>query len=139
MATQPKASFNKLKNLWYKKLKDEGFEDIETDEDTLKSWSVYGRIGSPEYTRYRQQSADAYYSLADLFLNEHNWPNELERIIWEYHANGISTRNITKLLEDAGIKKTNRTTVWQVISRCRTLMKQQYLDNPAPKEDQDDE
>lgn len=125
-----KKEFEKLKKTWYKKLKEEGFVDIEADEDTLKSWDSGGyhrsRV-STEQTLWMQQNAEAYYGLASSFLHEFKFETELDKVIWEYHSNGISVRNITKLLKNAGIKKINRTAVWIVVKKCKEIMKKMYL------------
>ena len=122
-----KAEYNKIRAVWYKKLKDEGFEDIEQDEDTLKSWSSthFNKKGfSPEY----RMSKIEYYQMATNFLNDYTFESNLDKIIWEYHAEAISTRDIAKLLTAAKIKKKmSHWPVFCVIKRLEEAMKRMYL------------
>ena len=39
--SKPKTEYDKLKEIWYGKLKKSGFEDIERDENTLKEYSSW--------------------------------------------------------------------------------------------------
>lgn len=125
--------FKKLKKLWYKKLKASGFHDIEdADNSRLKG----GASGMKYQARYGegvyQQTRQEYYYAAYQFLNSHEFDKERDRIIWEYHANGISARNIKKLLEKAGIvrfyKGTNRrqaishVMIYYIIRKYRNIM-----------------
>jgi hypothetical protein len=120
-----KADFEKLKAKWYKKLKDDGFVDIEYDDKLF--------VGVPTSVLGKRlkdgvwQAKAAYYSMAESFLIEYAFSNELDKIIWDYHANGISVREIAETLRKAKIKKTNRTTVWLTVKRLEKIMKQMYL------------
>jgi len=117
----------KLKKIWYNRLKESGFEDIETDEFNLKTWST-------EFYRKKDwtawQSVNEYYRLASIFLQEHKFINNLERIIWEYHANGISARNIALLLKQTKVADLEKSNVNNRIRALRTIMKKQYLIEP---------
>lgn len=119
-------SFKELQKLWYKKLEDTGFFDIEAKETTFRSHR-YGRgKRHGQYSNTWQDSKRYYYDLATSFLNEHEFESPLERVIWEYHANSISTRNIAKILIAAKVK-TNRTTVWLTVKMLRQKMKEKYI------------
>lgn len=128
MAKQP-SEFKKLKELWYKKLRDSGFTDIEYSNESLKTVKR-----SDHFTRKRAQTQYGgferkrdYYYLANHFLNEHAFEKELHKVIWEYHTNGISIRKITDLLTGTKIIKINRTTVWAIIKNLKTIMNKMYL------------
>lgn len=119
---KPRTEFEKLKAKWYGKLKKDGFEDIELDEDTLSTYST-------EFVRKRAKNQNGgfqikadYYYMANHFLNQYPFKTPLERIIWEYHANGISARNIAQLLTKARRKRVGRMTVWRVIDRLNIVM-----------------
>ncbi len=128
---QRKTEYQKQKEIWYKKLKNtkseeypNGFEDIESDENNLKEWSSkFARKKSMDSMEAKQM----YYSLATQFLNIYHFENELERVIWTYHTEGISVRNIAKTLKKVKLKKTNRQTVWLVVKKLRTAMKKMYV------------
>lgn len=90
--------FKKLKKLWYQKLKEIGFEDVEQNPDSnkepyLKEWHSHyfqGRHNPAGFLIQRE-----YYYRASQFLNSYNFESELERNIWALHANGKSYRQIT--------------------------------------------
>lgn len=115
--------YKKLKKLWYQKLKTSGFEDAESSEHHLKVWSS-------QFARKKSvlswEAKAAYYHMANAFLNAYKFESDLERIIWEYHSNAISVRNITKLLKKVQIH-TNRMTVWRTVNKLENKMKEMYL------------
>lgn len=89
------SEFKALKSKWYGKLKKSGFKDAETDEEHLQDWSRTLFSKRPEY----DQSKEEYYRLAGHFLHEHTFQTETDRKIWDLHQNGVSIRNIVKLLK----------------------------------------
>jgi hypothetical protein len=134
-------TLKQLTKIWYKKLKDEGFKDIEQDELYLKRWSnefvrpdanVKNRSDynvRPTTVRNKKnefQDKQDYYYYATQFLNEYPFANNKERIIWEYHVNGISMRAISKLLKKVRIR-ISRQTVYKIINRLATQMKAKYF------------
>jgi len=127
MAKKPQ-SYNELKEVWYKKLADEGFEDLETDEDRLKKYlqTIFSRKNVTEQGGGWQAKA-AYYQMADRFLAEHDFITELEKTIWEYHANAISLRDISETLRKAGVEAMSRQSVWLIVRRLEAIMKSRYL------------
>lgn len=117
-------TFEQLKKHWYGKLKKSGFEDAEQDEDNLKKWSVsqFSRL-SIEVIQAKQ----AYYDMARTFLEHNEFKTRLDEIIWAYHTEGISARNIAVTLTKARKKTIHYTTVWHVIHRLEHEMKMLYL------------
>lgn len=87
------------KKLWYDKLKASGFEDIETPEGFLKQNSA-SKFLSKKAIRSEGRSKEEYYYMATKFLHDYKFENEMEKVIWEYHANGISYRDISKLMKE---------------------------------------
>lgn len=121
----PKTKYEKLRNIWYKKLKDDGFNDIEHRDDSLKRWtedlvSYYDNIDL-------WRAKETYYQLSDKFLSEHEFKNNLEKTIWEYHANGISVREIAETLKKLKVIKINYWSVWYIVNKLETIMKERYL------------
>lgn len=114
----------RLKELWHQKLKDSGFEDIETTDGRLKRWAY-------DYARDRSlwswEAKEAYYRMARYFLNDYEFKTSRERIIWEYHAEGISIRDIVKLLKKARLKGVYRRIVWETVHRLEVTMKKMYI------------
>lgn len=119
-------SFKKLQATWYAKLKDEGFEDIERSEDMLKVWSTTFTMAVPNSSTPIQLAAkESYYRFATHFLNEYKFEKDRDKVIWEYHSNGISMRNIAELLKKVNIK-TNRQCVCDTINDLTIIMKKMY-------------
>ena len=124
-----KSQFKKLKDTWYKKLKKSGFVDIEKNEygDLKESSAIFANTKASGvekpliYNTYKEE----YYRLANQFLNEHAFETSRERAIWEYHANGMSIRDIVKTLKKVRIKAYKHG-VWGIIVKLRILMKQKY-------------
>lgn len=122
-----KSDYEKLRDKWYKKLKKAGFEDIEQDEYNLKKWSSLPALKTPATVWYAKVE---YYNLADRFLHEHKFESELEKIIWEYHANAVSTRNIAKLLKKVRVTDMCYVTVWRIINKLKQIMLRMYVNKP---------
>jgi hypothetical protein len=129
-----KESYEEQRRVWYRKLKKEGFEDIEANDYDLRSPS-YRFAHMDRRAKYTMEQAkiqwaakQEYYYLANHFLNEHEFENNRERNIWEYHSNGVSIRDIVIVLNKLpGRKKVNRDTIWKIIRKLSKLMKEQYL------------
>lgn len=82
---------------WYKRLKDEGFEDIEdtnSPNGMLKSWHHF-RFQA-QYDPDTFSAREKYYQLATHFLHSHTFHSELERQVWFLHSEGKSVREIAK-------------------------------------------
>jgi hypothetical protein len=114
----------KLERIWYKKLKKDGFHDIEYSPGTIKR----GYSRSPQYLNQLSRTAtEEYYGLASTFLNEYKFESEREAAIWEYHAEGLSTREIVTILRKANIISCTKSTVHNIVKRLESIMKSQYL------------
>lgn len=133
MSKKPLTEYEKLRAVWYAKLKKEGFDDIETDEYHLKTWSSkFASKKSQELWR----SKEAYYYMTTTFLNDYKFESKLEKIIWEYHSEAISVRDIVKLLRSLHYRKigtasVDRNSVWAVIHHLETIMKNMYLNKQS--------
>lgn len=115
---------SKLQREWDIRLKESGFQDIESKKGTLTR-------GAPRITDkspLQIQVIDSYYSMASYFFNEHNFDSELEKTIWNYHAEGLNSREISIVLRSAGIKEgSHYVTIWKIIKRLEKEMKAKYL------------
>ncbi len=121
-------NYNKLKKLWYKKLKDSGFNDLEKENNEMRSLN-----GGVPYN-YRSdkpkvvtEAIEAYYYLCRHFLNDHQFENERERIIWTYHTEGIPSSQIKTILKDAGITVNSKPHIDHTIRTLVKEMKRKYL------------
>ena len=119
-------AFKDLNAKWYAKLKKDGFEDAESDEDHLIDWSRTLFSKRPEY----DQSKEEYYRLAGQFLHDHTFQTETERKIWELHQDGVSIRKIVKLLKKKRLK-VSHVSVFQTIKSLAAVMVTQWKQNQS--------
>lgn len=115
--------FLELNKKWQKKLKKSGFEDIEQDENSLKSWSMIFLLN---YEPITWKAKEDYYRLAAQMLQDYKFSSKTEKFIWEEHAKGTSIRSIVKLLKRKGIKTykckvhaTIKNLVKEIIAKCQ--------------------
>lgn len=94
--------FETLNKLWKKKLEKSGFKDIEQDEDNLKLW--YSEYYKTRYTTTTFQAKEEYYRLASQFLHSNKFKNKKEEVIWTLYSEGLSIRNIVKVLKSRNFK-----------------------------------
>lgn len=86
--------FKQLEAEWDKKLKDSGFEDAEQRSGHLKVWSHRFVVGA----EVNMEAKLEYYRAAGHFLHEYQFPNTVERRIWELHAEGEGRHRIVAAL-----------------------------------------
>lgn len=108
-------AFQALKKTWYAKLKSKGFEDAEQDEVNLKEW--HSSIFMRDYDELYYKSKEDYYRLAGQFLHDFPFKNKKERRIWELHSQGISLRNIAKILSKRKKIKLNKDAISLIVTR----------------------
>lgn len=125
MTTKKKSAndFKKLQTEWYKKLEDSGFQDVEQDESTLKEWSL--QFLRDRTTRLRE-SREPYFRLAGHFLHDYQFETDRDRIIWEYHSEGLKVEEIVDTLKKVNLPL-SRTRVYHTISRLSEAMRKMYL------------
>ena len=121
-----------LKAKWYGKLGNfngNDLGDIEKDEDYLKSYS--SDTFRPKYINTQAggwQAKAEYYSLASKFLNEYKFEREIDKVIWEYHAEGLSIPDIVKTFTKLRFKKwANRNDITAVLKGLKVKMFDMYL------------
>lgn len=126
--SRPKSNYEQLRAEWYKKLKDDGFKDTESiediDQDRIQALrrESYSRDMDPVI----RQATEDYYQIAAVFLSSYTFETELDKIVWEYHTNGLSVRSISETLGKAKIKRA-KTQVWEIIKRLEHKMKLLHL------------
>ena len=122
--------FKRLKQLWDKKLKQSGFEDIEYDEDHLKHYVSSGlsrRLNGATYEVKMQldESTQEYYRLAGQWLFDHTFNGSRERLIWTLHSNGESFRDIAKQVKTKDYKA-NKDNINTLITKLAAEMLKFY-------------
>ena len=125
MSVQNRKEFDKLKEIWYAKLRESGFNDIEDKSNTsCRKNKIYGRPDSR--TPFQLEIIGHYYSMASSFVHDHNFDDELDKTIWIYHSEGLSVREISDVLIKAGVKY-KKSSVHNIIQKLEDLMKKKYL------------
>lgn len=106
--------FKKLQAAWYKKLANEGFEDLEDMDQNLKASTDTRTIKN---ALKEKEARETYYSIARGFLENHIWANDDEHHMWELHCEGIGVRSIAHELKVTAYK------VESTIGRLQKLAK----------------
>lgn len=117
-----KLDLEALTKKWYAKLKLSGFHDIEYPGGSIKNCRPRN-VGSLDPLLISAKMD--YYSFCRSFLEQHAFESNREKIIWEYHTEGISIRDIVDTLKKSRIK-TNRDAVHKIIQKLERLMKAKY-------------
>lgn len=102
---------------WNKKLRDDGFKDIESP--------IAKRIHSKDSTWYFESQWDAttfariqrYYQLAGRHLHTYKWDSIKDKTVWRLHADGYTVREIE---DKTGI---SRMTVQRLLEAIRKTIK----------------
>ena len=119
----PKTELEKQTAIYYKKLKREGFDDIEYPNGSIRSaFPKNARNKAPDYWEHIHE----YYYVANHFLHEYQFETKIDKIIWTYHAEGLSVRDIANTLKKVKIKKKQRGAVHNTIKRLESIMKKMY-------------
>lgn len=116
-------SLKTLQKIWYKKLKDSGFNDIEdtnSPKEFLKTWHSSYFIS--RYTTESFERKESYYRLCSHFLWDYSFQSNLEREIWRLHSEGMSLRDIAKSLRSQRIKL-NKDNVNKIIVKLVQIMR----------------
>lgn len=121
----------KLKQLqreWYAKLKDSGFDDIEYEGHSIKEWSSRFQRKTKLQGKDSIEAIEEYHRLAEHFLNDYDFASELEKVIWEYHANGLHHGEISKILKNFNNDQipSSVPTIRRVIYKLRKKMFRMY-------------
>lgn len=126
MPPTKKVSLAELKDKWYKKLAKSGFEDIEDKDHNLKKFHKNFFSSVPKELRTAKAS---YYQMAENFLGDYRFTDNIEKVIWDYHSNGISVREISMLLKKAKVRSfiPKKSAIWLIIKRLRSSMYSMYL------------
>lgn len=129
--------FELLKKKWYAKLKREGFNDLENTDDSLKSWELsrYYRGADKKFYKTAEErmgkglrlslTKQEYFRLVGHFLHDHKFEDNVQKLVWEYHAEGTSYRKIVKLLKHRRIKR-NLMEVFFIIRDLKKIMLERY-------------
>lgn len=84
-------SYKELRKIWYKKLADEGFNDIEwgSPDSGYLTWTP--KPNSADEMRERQ----TYYRMCERYLQNYQYLRGKDRFIWKLHCKGCTYKEIT--------------------------------------------
>lgn len=86
----------KLRNEWYEYLKSNGFTDIERGDYLTDHKSIIDLQALKDFqTHSAYEARVSYYQWAREKLNDGSFSSERDKLIWEYHAEGLSRRQIS--------------------------------------------
>lgn len=117
-----KKEYLKLQKTWYKKLKDSGFEDIESvnSDGTISDYTKNAPgVNGRRHSQDRMDSENHYYTNASKWFWVKQWDNPIEKKVWELHAEGTPYRKIQAALAP---KAPGIAQVGQMIHRLRAEM-----------------
>lgn len=119
-------AFEKLQRFCYQQLEASGFEDIEDESQRLKAHSQRFALN---FTPESFEAKAEYFRLAGQFLHEHSFKNDRDRLIWELHSQGLSTREIAAAIaaQKTG-KPVGKTQIGIIVRSLSTLMLQKLHD-----------
>lgn len=107
------AHFKELTKEWYKRLKEDGFQDIEQDERYLKENSYKAYQGADEITR---DTKLLYFTLLTHHIGRAEFKTEVDRIVLLMRSEGAKIKSICDYLSSIGESRT-RVTVRIIIRR----------------------
>jgi hypothetical protein len=121
------ANFKQIQDEWYKKLKDEGFVDIEnsiTLADGKKGYENSGRSGPnlKNKTSEQFQATLLYYQNCRSFLTNHDFTCEIDKFIWSLYAEGEPYRKISEELKNQKNIKLNKDSVRKIVKELEKTM-----------------
>jgi DNA-directed RNA polymerase specialized sigma subunit len=89
-----KKELKALQSEWYKKLEETGFKDIEdtnSPNEYLKAWAKWDFV---KLDQDKMAEVEKYFYEARDVFNWYEFANEREQLIWTYHCEGDSIREI---------------------------------------------
>lgn len=122
---KPRSKLDKLTQVWYEKLRKAGFKDIEIGDGVISNSDAFSKNQDHgQHTDTWRRSKEEYYHMAEYFLNHYKFKSNLDRIIWEYHVNGLGTTAIFPILNKVRgpKKKLTQQNVWAIVDRLRRIM-----------------
>ena len=111
--------FKALKAKWDKLLANSGFKDIETADGLIKRPASSNFVTF--YDPIKMETKQEYYRLAGQFLHDHKFADPVEQLIWTYHSEGMSIRNIVKELKSRDITA-YRSKIHPIVQRLARIM-----------------
>lgn len=112
--------FKTLQKMWYQRLKDDGFIDIEN-----KEW--HSRYFVTQYSPVQFANKQEYFRRAQIFLHEFPFKNRRDRKIWRLHSEGFTLREIAKKCRTT-TDKMNKDNIHAIVLSFARIMNQCFLE-----------
>lgn len=112
--------FKAQAKIWNKKLIDNGHEEIEDfslPDPPLKRWHALD-FKKVDLTDYNAKLV--YFEKARAILHTHFFFSSLHRKIWELHSEGVSVREIARIVNQRKVKKS---TVYNILKQIKKDIK----------------
>lgn len=110
--------FKQLQAKWYRRLEEDGFLDIEKNENGNNFHDSYFRT---QYTPEQFSEKEKYHEEAKILLDKDIFLDGVEHRIWALHYIGYSIRRIVLVLRSEGFEK-NKNQVNSVINEFQRMM-----------------
>lgn len=127
-----------LQKIWYARLKEEGFRDIEYQHNDLLNQyesTYFHRFYTPEEF---QENLDYYRAACHFYWNYKDFKTELEKEIWRLHSEGISRRRISVHFLQHNLKISD-SSVQLIIAKLKKIMQSGLWPSEAPYDDDTDD
>ncbi len=117
-----RADFKKLQGVWYRKLAETGFVDLEKGDKFRSQGWMAGRFQF-EYTASptKWNTKEEYYRLCGVFLHANVFQGHHQRRVWELHTEGMSDLKIAKRLSSPQ-RKLTRLYIWHMLNKLERKM-----------------
>lgn len=110
--------FKALEQIWYEKLKAEGFEDIEDCDKRDRPLSAWHSFKFPALNAGQREASTLYFEAASELLHTYEFERPIERFIWALHCQGLSKREIEIEVSKSDFeKKYKRETILNIITK----------------------
>ena len=99
MAFWKSANFKALKDAWYERLKEDGFQDAE--KEVGDSMELKQRSGAPfrhAKSELDRKSKEEYFTLLAQHIHESEFRNDIDQLILTWYANGLKIKEICQQL-----------------------------------------
>lgn len=118
------SNLEKLQIKWYRVLKKTGFDDIEYGDGSSRRGTPNLKNKAP----LQVEAIESYFRMARHFLIDHQFERDIDKTIWAYYSEGLSYRDIAKILEKIKVKNLKKSQIETIIKNIESEMLKKYFD-----------
>lgn len=128
-------AFIKLQNKWYKKLKKQGFEDLEWVDDGKGIGQDSSFLLKPltNMTKFYKKDVENFYRICRNYAGYGTFASKLDKYCFKYYADGQSYRQIQKIIAKKHKITLTHVTVFNRIKKIIPTM-MRWNNDPTNKE-----